>query len=79
MISGFIYMYIYHHHHQLYSPLLCCLSENWTEEGELQCWCPHIYIPHPVMCQPAYRTVNISIIAIYTIPDINTSTLFHLT
>jgi len=21
--------------------LLCCLTENWTEEGELQCGCPH--------------------------------------
>ena len=23
------------------SVLLCCLVENWTEEGELQCGCPH--------------------------------------
>jgi hypothetical protein len=20
--------------------LLCCLAENWTEEGQLQCGCP---------------------------------------
>jgi hypothetical protein len=24
------------------SVLSCCLAENWTEEGELQCGCPHI-------------------------------------
>jgi hypothetical protein len=21
--------------------LMCCLAKNWTEEGELQCGCPH--------------------------------------
>jgi len=21
--------------------LLCCLAENWMEEGKLQCRCPH--------------------------------------
>jgi len=26
--------------------LLCCLLENWMQEGELQCGCPHI-TPHP--------------------------------
>ena len=25
--------------------LLCCLAQNWTEEGELQCECPHITLP----------------------------------
>jgi len=23
------------------SVLMCSLAENWTEEGELQCGCPH--------------------------------------
>ena len=27
--------------------LLCCLTENWMEEGELQCGCPHITPPPP--------------------------------
>jgi len=32
------------------SVLLCCLAENWTEEGELQCGCPHnIYIIYLTM------------------------------
>ena len=26
------------------SGLSCCLAENWTEEGELKCGCPHIII-----------------------------------
>ena len=27
--------------------LLRCLAQKWTEEGELQCGCPHIKPPPP--------------------------------
>ena len=25
---------------------LCCVAENWTEEGDLRCGCPHSLIPY---------------------------------
>ena len=29
--------------------LSCCLAENWTEEGEQQCGCPHMFIELQIM------------------------------